>query len=254
GGRAEATPYIRIALFLLGGIPAALILAWYNLDAFGSLLASGYDAGGATRDFALAYFAPRALHYARWTVELLSPVAIVAAIGGLAIAKHRWMLLSWLAAFFVFYSFYLWYDEWWYTRFLLPAYPAVAVAAGIGIAWLVERRRIAGVFLLVAALAWEGRQLARFNVLWTDEDQRLSRVPVEWAARALPPRSLVFSMEFSGSLLYYSGHRPVRWDTAPPPVEPRYALLMEHEEEPFLARYPAFRYVRTVGGGTLYAR
>ena len=205
----------RAMWFVIGGIPAAVILAWYNVDAFGSLFASGYEAGGATRDFALSYFAPRALHYARWTVEQFSPIAILAAIGGLVISKARWMLASWFAAFFVFYSFYLWYDEWWYTRFLLPAYPAIAIAAGIAFAWLVERRRIAGVLLLVIALTWEGRQLARFNVLWTDEDQALSRVPVEWVARALPPRSLVFSMEFSGALLYYSDHRPVRWDTAP---------------------------------------
>jgi hypothetical protein len=62
-------------------------------------------------------------------------------------------------------------------------------------------------------------------------------------------------MELSGALVYYSEHRPVRWDLAPPviPIDPRYALLMEHEEEPFLAKYPRFRRVRTVGGGTLYA-
>jgi len=245
----------RVMWFVIGGIPTVLILGWYNMDAFGSLFASGYDAGGATRDFALSFFAPRALHYARWTVEQFSPIAILAAIGGLVISKARWMLASWLAAFFVFYSFYLWYDEWWYTRFLLPAYPAIAIAAGIAFAWLIERRRIVGVLLLVIALTWEGRQLARFNVLWTDEDQALSRVPVEWVARALPPRSLVFSMELSGALLYYSDHRPVRWDIAPSaiPIEPRYALLMDHEEEPFLAKYPRFRRVRTVGGGTLYA-
>ena len=244
-----------VPLFVLGGIPTALILAWYNLDAFGSLLASGYDAaGGAARDFAPAYFASRASHYARWTVQLFSPVVILAAVGGLLMTKRRWMLLSWLAAFFLFYSFYLWYDEWWYTRFLLPAYPAIAVAAGIGFAWLVERRRVVGVLAIVCALSWEGRQLARVNALWTDEDQHLSRVPVEWAARALPPRSLVFSMELSGSLLYYSEHRPVRWDVGTPAVEPRYALLMEHEEEPFLVKYPEFRYVRAVGGGTLFAR
>ena len=241
-------------LFLLGGIPTALILAWYNVDAFGSLLGSGYETGGVTKAFALAYFVPRALHYARWTVELLSPVAILAAIGGLVLSKQRWMLVSWFAAFFVVYSFYFWYDEWWYTRFLLPAYPAIAVAAGIGIARVVERWRVAGVLLLVAALTWEGKQAARFNILWTDEDQHLSRVPVEWAARALPPRSLVYSMEFSGSLLYYTDHRPVRWDAGAPGVDPPYALLMEHEEERFLAKFPRYRYVRTVGGGTLYAR
>lgn len=243
----------RIVRFLLGGIPPALILAWYNLDAFGSLLASGYGAG-VGRDFALSYFTPRALHYARWTVEQFSPIAIVAAIGGLVLSRERWMLLSWFGAFYGFYSFYLWYDEWWYTRFLLPAYPAIAVAAGIALAWLVERRRIAGVLLVVCALTWEGRQLARFAVLWTDEDQHFSRVPVEWAARALPSRSLVFSMELSGALVYYSDHRPVRWDLALPAVEPPYALLMDHEEEPFLAKFPNYVHVRSVAGGTLYAR
>ncbi len=254
GGPAGPRPALRIAWFILGGIPAALILAWYNLDAFGSLLGTGYSTGGATREFALAYFAPRALHYARWTIELLSPVTILAAIGGLFLAKQRWMLLSWFAAFFVFYSFYFSYDEWWYTRFLLPAYPALAVAAGIAIAHVIARWRVAGVLLIVVALAWEGRQVSRFAVLYTDEDQRLSQVPVEWAARALPARSLVFSKEFSGSLLYYSGHRPVRWDLEPPLADPPYALLMQHEEEPFLARFPRYRRVRTVGGGTLYAR
>jgi hypothetical protein len=263
--------------FLLGGIPAALILAWYNLDAFGSLLASGYGAGGATREFALAYFAPRALHYARWTIELLSPVAILAAIGGIALigratgtvpqatdtakawpisaaGRAGWMLVTWFVAFFVFYSFYFSYDEWWYTRFLLPAYPAITVAAGIGIARVIERWRIVGVLLIVIALAWEGRQLARFNVLYTDEDQHLSRVPVEWAAKTLPPRSLVFSKEFSGALLYYSDHRPVRWDLGTPTVRPPYALLMQHEEEPFLEKFPKYVRVRTVAGGVLYAR
>ncbi|MGZ5440977.1 MAG: ArnT family glycosyltransferase [Thermoanaerobaculia bacterium] len=254
GGPAGQRPALHAALFVLGGIPPALILAWYNLDAFGSLLASGYGAGGFTRDFALSYFTPRALQYARWTVEQFSPIAIIAAIGGLVLLRERWMLLSWFGAFYGFYSFYLWYDEWWYTRFLLPAYPAIAVAAGIALAWLAERRRIAGVLLLVCALAWEGKQLARFAVLWTDEDQNLSREPAEWAARALPPRSLVFSMEFSGALVYYSDHRPVRWDLASPSVEPPYALLMEHEEEPFLEKFPQYVRVRTVAGGTLYAR
>jgi hypothetical protein len=164
------------------------------------------------------------------------------------------MLVTWFAAFFVFYSFYWWYDEWWYTRFLLPAYPALAVAAGAAIAWLIERWRIAGVLALVLALTWEGHQLARLHVLDTDEDQHLSRVPVEWASRALPSRSLVLSMEFSGSLLYYSELRPVRWDVGPIQPAPRYALLMQHEEDAFRARYPQFRYVRAAGGGALYAR
>lgn len=246
----------RVGRFLAGGVPVALVLGWYDLDAFGSLLGSGYGAGGATREFALGYFAPRALHYGRWTIELLGPVAILAAAGGLVVARERWMLAGWFASFFVFYSFYFSYDEWWYTRFLLPAYPAIALAAGIGLAHLMRRRRIAGVLLVIVALAWEGRQLARFDVLFTDEDQHLSRVPVEWAARALPPRSVVFSKEFSGALLYYSDHLPVRWDLAPadPPIAPRYALLMEHEEEAFLARFAMYARVRTVGAGTLYAR
>jgi hypothetical protein len=46
----------------------------------------------------------------------------------------------------------------------------------------------------------------------------------------------------------------VRWDLAAPNVEPPYALLMDHEEEPFLEKFPKYVHVRSVGGGTLYAR
>jgi hypothetical protein len=247
--------------FAAGGLPAAVVLGVYNLAAFGTLLGTGYEAGGATREFAFDYFPARIVHYLRWTAEQFG-VAIIAAVVALAArfvpARTRWLLGSWFAAFVFLYSFYSFYDEWWYTRFLLPAYPAVAVAAGIAFARLIAWQRIAGVMLLIVALAWEGHEITRFAVLYTDEDQHFARAVAEWAGRELPPRSMVLSMEYSGALLYYTSHRPVRWDFAPASealaLAPPYALLMPHEEGPFLAKFGR-RYRRTHSGvaGTLFA-
>ena len=115
---------------------------------------------------------------------------------------------------------------------------------------------------LIAMLAWEGGQVVRLGVLSTDEDQQRLRIPPEWAGRALPPQAIVFSKEFSGALLHYSDHQPVRWDLAPPDraltfarssERPVFALLMDFEEKPFRARYgAAFRKVRTFDGGAVF--
>ncbi|HUR81520.1 MAG TPA: glycosyltransferase family 39 protein [Thermoanaerobaculia bacterium] len=218
--------------FVLGGLPCALFLAWYNHGAFGSILGTGYAAAGATREFALHYFPARAVHYAKWTAVQFSIVACVVALWGM---RRRWVLIAWLAPFLVFYSFYFWYDEWWYTRFLLPAYPAIAVAAGIAFAEL-KWRRVSGALVILIA-AWQLRQIARFGVLHTDEEQERAMAPVHWAAKHLPRNALVLSHEYSGALLYASTLKPVRFDRHPPLELGQYAVLMEHEIAPFLARY-----------------
>lgn len=236
--------------FVAGGVPCAVFLGWYNLGAFGSVFATGYAAAGATREFAWSYFLPRAGHYLKWTVVQFSVVACIAALWGM---RRRVVLAVWFVPFFLFYSFYFWYDEWWYTRFLLPAYPAVAVAAAIAFAELRWRRVAMAAVILVAA--WQLRQIARFGVLHTDEEQGRVMAPVQWAARHLPPGALVLSHEYSGTLLYESSLRPVRFDRNPPPQLGDYAVLMEHEEGPFLARYgEAFRRLHTEEDGAVFVR
>lgn len=252
---ALSLPWRRAGWFVLGGIPAAVALAWYDLSAFGSLTETGYAAGGLTREFALDYFPARAWHYAKWTLALFSPVVL------LAFAARRWMLLVWFATFFVFYSFYFSYNEWWYTRFLLPAYPALTVAAAIAIVELVRWPR-ARAALVILVVAWQLRQIAQLGVLFTDEDQRYTREPVFWAGRKLPRQALVFSSELSGMLVYYTSDRPLRWDLAPADRAlavarstnaPVYALLMPHEEAPFRAKYgDAFARVATFRSGALF--
>lgn len=236
--------------FALGGVPCALFLGWYNLGAFGSVLATGYAAAGATREFAWSYFGARAVHYLTWTVVQFSIVACVAAAWGM---RRRVLLAVWFVPFFLFYSFYYSYNEWWYTRFLLPAYPALAVAAGIAFAELKWRRVAYAAVILIAA--WQLRQIARFGVLHTDEEQGRAMVPVAWAARHLPARALVFSHEYSGALLHESSLRPVRFDLAPPGrALADYAVLMEHEIAPFLARQPGFRRLHTQEDGAVFVR
>ncbi|HEX6084976.1 MAG TPA: hypothetical protein VF266_10660, partial [Thermoanaerobaculia bacterium] len=236
--------------FALGGVPCAVFLGWYNLGAFGSVLSTGYAAAGATQEFAWAYFPARAVHYLKWTVVQFSVIGCIAALWGM---RRRVLLAVWLVPFFLFYSFYFSYNEWWYTRFLLPAYPALAVAAGIAFAELKWRRVAIAAVIVIAA--WQLRQIARFGVLHTDEEQSRAMAPVHWAAQHLPPRALVFSHEYSGTLLHESSLKPVRFDLAPPgrPLAD-YAVLMEQEIAPFLARHPRFRRLHTEEDGAVFVR
>ncbi|HVE70573.1 MAG TPA: hypothetical protein VNI54_04325, partial [Thermoanaerobaculia bacterium] len=232
--------------FVLGGVPAALFLGWYNFGAFGSVIATGYGAAGATREFAWSYFPARATHYLKWTVVQFSLVSCIAALWGM---RRRFVLAVWIVPFFLFYSFYFSYNEWWYTRFLLPAYPALAVAAAIAFAEL-KWRRVAGAMVILIA-AWQLRQIARFGVLHTDEEQGRAMAPVHWAARHLPANALVFSHEYSGALLHESSLKPVRFDLGAPAYLARYAVLMEHEIEPFLAAHRGFRRLHTEEDGAV---
>jgi hypothetical protein len=174
-------------------------------------------------------------------------------------APRSWVVLLWFAPFFLFYTCYFSYDQWWYTRFLLPAYPALAVAAGMAFAELKWRRVAIAVVIFVAA--WQVRQVARLGVLHTDEDQG-SWSSVYRSMASLPPSSLVFCSEHSGGLVYSTTHRPIRFDLAPAGETlafarasgaPVYALLTEDEQDPFFAKYgPAFRRVRTFEGSALF--
>ena len=121
--------------FAAGGAPFAAFQLAYGTAAFGGPFKTGYRSL-LSEGMALSNFPPRARHYAFWTARLLSPLV---PLGWAAVAadrrvsrRDRAVLLTWFAGFFLFYSFYGPYEAWWYTRFLLPGYPAVILGALLG--------------------------------------------------------------------------------------------------------------------------
>lgn len=218
-------------LFVLGGSPFAAFLLFYNAAAFGSPLRTGY---GGLLAGALAWgnFPARAVHYAVWLSRTISPLL---PLGWIAVAfdrrvarRDRAALFAWFAAFFVFYCFYVVYETWWYTRFLLPAIPALILgtllvlrdAFGLGEPSTARRAALrvgAAAALLLVALGFEYRFLAKERPHKVYKGERVYPDACAMARRRLPPDAIVASMQMSGALHYYTDLTYVMWNALDAP-------------------------------------
>lgn len=233
---------------LTGGLPGAIAFAVLNRAAYGSMFATGY---GAVGEFFGAQWAQvTALHYARWLPALLTPLVVAAlAAPWHPTAPRRWIAVhfTWVAVLFSFYLFYYFtHREWWFLRFVLPAFPSLLILAGLGAETLTRRvshpavratlgLAAAGIIALNAHTRWRDLDLrgigeagARFQEL---------RAVVE---RSVPANGVVLIAEGSGALYFASSNCIVRWDAiddawprlregAARAGRPVYAVLFEFE-------------------------
>ncbi len=175
----------------------------------------------------------------------MSPLALLCWLGIAADLKVEWrnrvMLLSWFGAFFVFYCFYSEYDAWWYTRFLLPGYPALILGVLLIARDIPEvfrrlvneqnRARLKWVVLAIflgVTLSHEKRYINKINVPNISVMHSVYPASCRWADQQLPSQSLIVSMQFSGALKYYTSRPIVRWDEITPEQLP---VVKKHAAE-----------------------
>lgn len=245
------------AAFLAGGVPCAVFFGLYNRACYGGFFRTGYGAGGALADFALANFPLRFQLYLYWLASMSS--ALLLAAGALSVLdgrrplRTRLLLVSWFAAFFVCYCFYGPSDAWWYTRYLLPAIPALYLAAAMGVedavAFLRAKtasggarrpalaRRLAaaaGVVAVLLALAVCGKGLdigRRYRLLRFAHGEAVYPETLRWLSARLPPDAVVVVMQFSGAMRAYGGGTFLRYDYVEAPRFP--AIRRKIEERGF---------------------
>lgn len=222
--------------FLLCGLPFAILFFAWNRIAFGGFLRTGYS-GLLEGSLAAGNFPDRIRHYGYWLARMLSPLL---PMSWLAIAldrrverAHRWLLVAWFSLFLLLYCFWGPYETWWYTRYLLPAIPAVILAALLlmrdlrGPLFREGRRHsrfwapVAFILFLVI-LGFEYRFIRQFDVLGLAEGETVFPDASHWAESKVPSHSLVVSIHMSGALKYYTGLTTVGWD-----CEPEKVLLLQ---------------------------
>ena len=225
--------------FLAGGAPAAIVLLGYNRAVFGSPFSTGYQTLLAEA-MAWSNFPDRARHYGYWIGRLLTPIV---PIGWLAVAadrraplRDRAVLLSWFAAFFLFYCFYVVYEAWWYTRFLLPAVPALILGSllvaqdlvvGDGGARRVQWKGAIAIALVIAVLGVEMNFDEKNRVHRFYKGERIYPHACEMARRRVPQNGIVLSMQMSGALHYYTPLTYAMWNWLLPE---RFAVLRASTE------------------------
>lgn len=251
-----------LMFFALGGLPLAAVFCGYNLAAYGHPLQTGYGSINLHHELTTSGFAMRFRHYIYWLSMTMSPLLLAGWLGVLANRLVQWrdraLLVTWFGGCLVFYACYSIYDEWWYTRFLLPGYPGLILATLLTAKWLLgnylkERHHLrwaAGIALLAVALGFAGHYDRKFGVFGYGRGEFIHADSCHWADARLPAQAIVVTSEMSGALKFYTNRLILRWDMVPPAVWPTlktrvqergyefYALLMQHEVEDAQRRVP----------------
>ena len=219
--------------FCLGGAPLAAVFFGYNLLSQGSFFSTGYTTTGHQAELRAEGVGARLGSYVSILMTTMGPL-LLPGWAGLALSRRvawrtRTALLAWFGGFLAFYCFYNVYGPWWYTRFLLPAYPALILGALFFARELAERLRSrlgperggrVSAAALAAALALTlGAALYhvdRFNLRVTGEVDAANLASCRWADRTLPAQAMIASMQMSGAIKYYTQRMILRYDLIAP--------------------------------------
>jgi hypothetical protein len=169
--------------------------------------------------------------------------------------RARSLLALSAAVVWISYLVYAPFDAWWYLRFLLPAWPMMAVGSAslLGVVGLVRSTALR-LAACAAVIVFGGVAVQRAARLGAFDEARgeAKYVEVGEAVRtATTPDDVIVSGQFSGSLRYYAGRMTLRWDFLDPAwldravewLEARghhvYILLEAPEADAFQLRFGA---------------
>jgi 4-amino-4-deoxy-L-arabinose transferase-like glycosyltransferase len=235
--------WARVAWFVVGAIPGPLAVAWIQQSLYGSPLASGY---GSVQDlYARPHFAPNLRLYATWLWEthgifIFFPIAapLVWLRGGSASAATRAIVaftMIFTAALFAAYVFYLEFDNWTFTRFLLPAIPLLLLVSVWMVLASVRGAPAAGALAVIGlgllAVSWVRRDVD-LELLRTRRVERRYLDAAAYVAGHSGPDTFVLSLQHSGSLRYHAGRKTVRYDQLEPYSLDEAILAMQQMHRP----------------------
>jgi hypothetical protein len=189
---------------------------------FGSPFSTGY--GSASNLFSVSHVTANLGIFLRhgWTV--VGPLFIPGLIIGLFASRPepRSKPLLIFAAVTLPYLFYLPFDHWETTRFLLPGLVPLTVVAADGLMHIARLPRkppvtAAVTIAFIAIVAGRSEILLGKSSVW-DIASLEERYPLagEWINVNTPPTSVVMANQHSGSLRWYGKRQTIRWDFIAP--------------------------------------
>ena len=274
----------RATLSAIAMIPGVLLLALIQNARYGSPLASGY--GPFSDLFALENVVPNLSRYPRWLTEMHTPFIWLWLAAPAWFARTRavrvfgWIAWAFCLAVLAAYMPYVYFQpqEWFYTRFLLPAVPLMlllATATALHAARRLSPRlgTVAVVLLVLGVAAYGAFKSRDAGVFGLHGVERKYPAVGAFVRERLPESAYVFAMQHSGSVKYYSGRQTVRWDLLDRASLDRavtalrasghepYAVLDLDEEEEFRKRFESAAQqavgrmvpIATIGHSRVYA-
>jgi hypothetical protein len=245
----------HLLAFAAGVLPGAVVLVGLNQHWYGSPVASGYGTAGQLLQ--VSRFGPNVVRYAAWLTDTsplawLGVAALLFPTGALwrRYPEARWLLGVTAAAALSIYLFYVPFDDWWYLRFLLPAWPALFVGAGVLLDALAGRGRPWAALVLCALLlaGIHGVRLARHRGVFRLGEDRYVHV-ARLVDQFTEPGAVILTWQHCGTVRYYGGRETLRFELLDPAWLDRavdwlhargrhpYVLLEDWERPIFEARF-----------------
>jgi hypothetical protein len=221
----------RVAGFVLGLVPGCLAIALINQRLYGSPVASGY--GPLAVYYSWTKLIPNLRRYPGWLFETQTPVVMLAVVAPFLVSRvvdadqrahARGTTIAWLifiAAVLTSYLFYTVYNDWWYLRFVLPAFPPLLVLTVVSIAALCSRFAPRAHALLACALtlglAWHGVAYANSRGTFEmKEGEHRATAVGGYIAQHFPPQAVFIAFQQSGSVNYYAGRQSLMFEAIGP--------------------------------------
>jgi hypothetical protein len=266
------TRLVQLLSLIAGVLPGVIVVSIVHTHLYGAPWRSGY--GAVETLYAWRHLPLNLVRYPRWLLEIETPFVVGMLVPIAAALRHLWserrldepharvvLLVLVVAAVWASYLFYVPFDEWWYLRFLLPAWPLTLVLAVQGWAQLAGSRPRLGTLSTVgkgiavtATLACAVHGAARIagERMFEIGEGDLAYVRVaQFVVDRLPPNAMLLSMQHSGTLRYYAGRPTLRYDWVARDWWPRaldvlvaqgfqpFFVVSEFEEPLVRARLPA---------------
>jgi dolichyl-phosphate-mannose-protein mannosyltransferase len=216
-----------------------------NDHLYGSPFSWGY--GEVGNAFLVEHVLPNLQRYGTWLVATGTPVTVAGLIALVAPAglwrtaraqRARWALAAVAIVVWAIYLLYLPFDAWWYLRFLLPAWPGMALGIA-ALASAIFHARAAwskpAAILLVAAVGGYGiwYVVARGLVAIPSGEAKFTEV-ARVVRAATPPDAVIFADLHSGTLRYYGGRMTVRYKAMDTDwLDRAVAWLIDHGHHPY---------------------
>ncbi len=219
----------RLGVFMVLSMLGCLAVAGINIWLFGSPFRTGY--GDVGQVYTSSHIRTNVSSFSTRPLRFEPAMALLGLIGALVVIRRRegrearaiaWLSVGAIALVLGSYAFYGSFLDWWYLRFLLPAYPAAAALGGAGALWLSRQMTsdrwqtlVLGMVtaLIMAAGLGEARGRGVYRV--RDTESRYEAV-AEFVNRALPARAAFFAFQHSGALRHYAGRVTIRFDLLRP--------------------------------------
>ncbi|MCX6953755.1 MAG: glycosyltransferase family 39 protein [Verrucomicrobia bacterium] len=206
----------RLGLLVVGGIPGAAWLGFYNYTLYGHPFRSGY--GAIYEAFDVVYIPGALVDFAHWLALLLPAVFLVLPLAIPFEREFRTRIVAaiavwWVAVIVLFACVVFSHESWWSLRYLLPSVPALILGALLGLDALVRRLPAArrplllhasAAVLFIWAVAGSVYWTKKLGVLYIPGYENVYTDASLAAQKALPPNSLVVCSSFCGALYAYT--------------------------------------------------